>query len=251
VPLSQRLAQASPVGFDAPDGVLRVTNPGTPERPAPEELAARVQALRSQVDSLCQMAGGQQISPVIRAKLGEYRAGLALAEPTYILLDGPMAFLRGGAFDTYATEGLDAAFVSGWQFLATMHDDLRPLLLPPPETDDLPELTDDATPEALTELAEDAIEVAQQAQAEGIMDATVAAALDVTKDYSEAARTDTTHRTHWLRRGWSALGGMLAGLMGFAANGTRVLAWLETPQGQAFLAKVKPLLDQLMSMFKA
>ena len=247
-PLAERLAASSPVGVVVEDGRLGVTNPGTPERVRPRELAQRVVALRVHVAALQDMAQGRQVPPWFARQVAGYAAGLVADEPTFILLDGPMAFLRGGAGDRYVTEALDGALVGGWRHLVVLHDDLRPHLMPPEEDDDLPPLTPEATPEAGIALADEAIAAAREAEGPGGTDKAVAEALVAMKDYFEVAKSDATRRPGLLRRGFKAFGGTLA-LMATGTAGLTYAGWLATPQGQSFLAAIKPILEAILKFY--
>ncbi len=248
-PLAERLAEASPVSFDVAQGQLAATNPGTPERVAPKELTLRIQALRAHLAILQTEAAAKQVPEGVKARLTAYAAPLQMDEPTYILLDGPMSFLRGAVADPFVTDGLEKGFVEGWRQLVTMHDDLRPLLLPPEEEDDLPPLAPEATPEEGIKLADAAIEVAEEAEGPGGTDQNVAAALRAIREYFEVAKANGKLRPGMVRRGLRALGGTLAHITYLGAAGTAVSQWLATPQGQAFLAKLQPILEIILKFF--
>ena len=250
-PLAERLAGAAPVGVVVEDGRLGVTNPGAPARVRPRELVQRVVALRGHVAALQDMAQGRQVPPWFAARLAAYAAGLATDEPTFILLEGPMAFLRGGVGDAYVTAALDGALVGGWRHLVAMHDDLRPHLMPPEEDDDLPALSPEATPEAGIAIADRAIEAAREAEGPGGTDKAVAEALGAIREILEVARADENRRPNQMRRGIAYLGGTLNALIGLGASGSAIAAWLATTQGQSFLAVLRPIYDAILRFFVA
>lgn len=254
-PLAARLASASPVWIEERDGLLEAVNPGTPERPAPKELHIRVEALRAHVDQLLTEARGKQVPAALLVRLEHYQRPLALEEPTYLLLDGPMAFLRGGMQDRYVTEGLEAGFVAGWRQLVAMHDDLRPLLLPPEEDmPDLPDLLPDATAETGLDLADRAIDVLGSDAAAETIGQSVVEALRAAKEYFEVAKADEIRRPGLLRRGFRAVGGivgLLVGGTGLAASAMTIQLWAATPQGQTIIALLRPIFDAILKMFGA
>ena len=249
-PLAQRLAEASPVGLEIVDGALEATNPGAPERVAPRELAQRVDALRTHVAMLIDEARARQVPDSVRVRFERYLQPLQQDEPTYLLLDGPMAFLRGGLGDTYTTDALDGGFVEGWRAMVVMHDDLRPLLLPPEEdTPDLPELTPEATADEGERIADEAIGVLEGNAAVG---ESVVAAMKAAKEYFEVAKMDATRRPGMLARGYRAIGGivgLIVGGVGLIASVMTIQLWAATPQGQAVIVQLQPIFERIIQLF--
>ncbi|MGC1486721.1 MAG: hypothetical protein WA784_02925, partial [Albidovulum sp.] len=252
-PLAQRLAASSPVGIEAQDGRLEASNPGAPERLAPKELQIRVAALRAHVAQILVLARGKQVPAAVIAHFENYERPLAMDEPTYLLLDGPMAFLRGGVGDSYVIDGLDGGLVAGWRQLVEMHDDLRPLLLPPEEDmPALPDLVADATPEAGLELAGQAIEVLGSDAAAESIGKSVVAALEAAKEYFEVAKSDAARRPGLLRRGYRAVGGIvgiIVGGAGLTSSAMTIQLWAASPQGQSIIALLRPIFDAILKMF--
>ena len=198
-------------------------------------------------------AARKQLPDEVRNRLARYAAPLGVEEPTYILLDGPMAFLRGGATDRYVTDGLDGGFVAGWRALVTMHDELRPLLLPPEEDQPvLPPLTAEATPQAGMDLVDDAIAVLTSDAAGDAVGPSVLAAMTAAREYFEAAQAQITAQPGLVRRGMRAVGGML-GLIVTATNlgaaTVAITAWAVTPQGQAVIAALAPIFQSILKLF--
>jgi len=238
----QTLADASPIGLEAQDGQLTASNPGTPERPSPEELKIRLDALRSHLAQLITEAKTKNVPDQIQARFVSYAEPLTQEQPIYLLLDGPMSFLKGGCNDSYVTDGLDGGFVAGWKQLVDMHDDLRPLLLPPEEDDaDLPDVSEDATPEQGSALVDQAIEAFDDPS----VNAEVVDTLRATREYFEAAKTDETRKPNLIKRGMKAIGGIVA----LAASGTGIHAWATSPAGQSVLQKLQPVLDAVLKLF--
>ncbi len=249
LPLTERLMLASPVGFDVQDDQLSATNPGAPERLAPKELALRVIALRTHVAMLLADAEAQQVDRRVVARLAAFAAPLRMDEPTYILLDGPMSFLRGGLADTYVTDALDKGFVEGWLQLVTMHDELRPLLLPPVEADTLPPLSPAATPDEGIRLTDQAISAAEAAEGPGGTDESVAATFRSIRDYFEMAKSGVVSGATALAKGFRALGGAVAWLVRLGGPTAGIATWLASQNGQAFVGVIRTLWDALKGFF--
>ncbi|MBK5927758.1 leucine-rich repeat domain-containing protein [Rhodobaculum claviforme] len=253
--LAQRLAEASTVGLDAPGGRLEAGNAGAPERLAPEERALRVAALRAHVAALQEEARLRNVPEAIRQRIDRYAAPLALPEPSFLLLDGPMAFLRGGLGDRYTTDALDGGFVAAWRALVEMHDALRPLLLPPEEdAPDLPPLTPDATPEAADAVAADVVATLGTAEAREAVGASVIAAANAVRDYFEAAKLNEAQRTTMLRKGMIALGGLVALITGagrLAEASVQFQTWLTTPRARWLAEQLQPAWGRIKALFAA
>lgn len=252
-PLAQRLAEASPLGLVDRDGRIEAENPGDPERLAPKERAVRVQALRAHVAQLREEAEAKQLPADLRARLARYATPLEADEPTFLLLDGPMAFLRGGATDPYVTEALDGGFVEGWRALVAMHDALRPLLMPEElDQPDLPDPAPEATPDAGMAVADDAIAVLEMGRDAGAVGDSVIAAMNAARDYFEAAKSDHVRRPGLVRRGLAAIGGpisLIVNSTGFAASMVTLQLWAATPQGQAVILQLQPILARILALF--
>lgn len=166
-----------------------------------------------------------------------------------------MAFLRGGATDPYVTEGLDGGFVEGWRALVAMHDALRPLLMP--DEEDLPDLPDpapEATPDAGMAVVDDAIAVLEMGRDAGAVGDSVIAAMNAARDYFEAAKSDHARRPGLVRRGLAAIGGpisLIVNSTGFAASMVTLQLWAATPQGQAIILQLQPVLARILALFGA
>jgi hypothetical protein len=253
--LAARLAEASPVEVVLEDGLLQVRNAGAPERIAPKELGLRLTALREQVAALLVERRGKQVRQDIVRRFERYAKALGHEEVTYLLLDGPIAALRGGLNDPYVTDGLDGGFVESWRALVTMHDQLRPLLLPP-EEDDLPELRDDVTVEEGIDLAAKAEAVLQDGVDGGIVHPSIVEAAQAATEYFKAARDDVLQKPTWIKRGVLVLGGLFAKVLEFpaklglaAAGAIKVQEFLLTPAGQALVAALRPLWEVILRFF--
>lgn len=175
------LAEASPIGLTTRDGKLTAVNAGTPERLAPKELSIRLRALRDHLAALQDEAVSKQLPASIRTRFDLYAVPLAEAEPVFYLLDARMVSLKVGARNKYMTDGLDAMFVADWRLLVKMHGELKPLLLPPEEPDDLPALIPEATPKVGLTLADAAITAMESCDT---VDSSVIAAMGAIKEYS-------------------------------------------------------------------
>jgi hypothetical protein len=252
LPLAQRLAQASPLGLVVEDGWVEAANPGTPERLAPKELSLRLQALRTHIAALQADAATQQVPRSLINKFEAYAMPLGSEDPTHILLDGPMSFLRGAVTDSYVRE-LDAGFVAGWRQLVAMHDDLRPLLMP--DEEDMPDLPDpvpEATPEAGLEVVDAALEVLEEGRQAGAVGDSVIAAMTAMRDYFEAAKGDVARRPGLIKRGLRAVGGtlaLLANTTNLTAAAVTLQLWASTPQGQAVILQLQPILARILALF--
>lgn len=253
--LAERLAEASPVDVVLADGLLQARNAGAPERLAPKELGLRVTALREQVGELLHESRGKQMPEDLVRRFQRYAKALDHDEVTYLFLDGPIAALRGGLNDPYVTDGLDGGFVESWRALVTMHDELRPLLLPP-EEDDLPELRKDVTVEEGIDLAAKAETVLQDAVNGGIVHPSIVEAAQAATEYFKAARDDVLQKPTWIKRGVSVLGGLFAKILEFparlglaAAGAIKVQEFLLTPAGQALVAALRPLWEVILRFF--
>lgn len=252
--LAAQLDAASPVELVVEGGRLQARNAGAPERLAPKELGTRIDALRGQVEAVLDEAKGKQMSEDIVKRFRRYAQALKGEEVTYLLLDGPIAALRGGVNDPYITGALDGGFVAMWRALVAMHDDLRPLLLPP-EEDDLPELRDDVTAEEGIDLAEKAESALQEALEDGVVGASVVEAMQAATEYFKVAKVEAEKKP-LLLRGAIAVGGVLGAIVGLpamigaAAEGVmKVQAFLATPAGQALIAVLRPLWEILKGLF--
>ena len=253
--LAERLAEASPVEVVLEGGLLQACNAGTPERVAPKELGLRVTALREQVGELLNESRGKQMPQNLVRRFERYAKALDYEEVTYLLLDGPIAALRGGLNDPYMTGALDGGFLGMWAELVKMHDQLRPLLLPPEEDDSL-ELRDDVTPEDVLEIARKVEDAFLDAEADGVVGSSMVEAVQASADYVQAAKSSPEQKRNWLKRGVMALGGFVANVIGrFIALGAvagaafQVQAFLATPYGQALVEKLRPLLEGILRLF--
>jgi hypothetical protein len=253
--LAARLAEASPVEVVLEGGLLQARNAGTPERLAPKELGLRVTALREQVGELLNESRGKQMPQNLVRRFERYAKALDYEEVTYLLLDGPIAALRGGLNDPYMTGALDGGFLGMWAELVKMHDQLRPLLLPPEEDDSL-ELRDDVTPEDVLEIARKVEDAFLDAEADGVVGSSMVEAVQASADYVQAAKSSPEQKRNWLKRGVVALGGFVANVIGrFIALGAvagvafQVQAFLATPYGQALVEKLRPLLEGILRLF--
>ena len=253
--LAARLAEASPVEVVLGGGLLQARNAGTPERLAPKELGLRVTALREQVGELLNESRGKQMPQNLVRRFERYAKALDYEEVTYLLLDGPIAALRGGLNDPYMTGALDGGFLGMWAELVKMHDQLRPLLLPP-EEDDSFELRDDVTPEDVLEIARKVEDAFLDAEADGVVGSSMVEAVQASADYVQAAKSSPEQKRNWLKRGVVALGGFVANVIGrFIALGAiagaafQVQAFLATPYGQALVEKLRPLLEGILRLF--
>jgi hypothetical protein len=253
--LAARLAEASPVDVVLEGGLLQARNAGAPERFAPKELGLRVTALREQVGELLHESRGKQMPEDLVRRFQRYAKALDHDEVTYLFLDGPFAALRGGLNDPYVTDGLDGGFVESWRALVTMHDELRPLLLPP-EEDDLPELRKDVTAEEGIDLAAKAETVLQDGVDGGIVHSSIVEAAQAATEYFKAARDDVLQKPTWIKRGVLVLGGLFAKVLEFpaklglaAAGAIKVQEFLLTPAGQALVAALRPLWEVILRFF--
>ena len=253
--LAQQLAEASPVALDAPDGKAEAGNPGGVERVGPRELAQRLQALRAHVAALQDEAVRRNLSLDIRTRFNRYAVPLAQPEPGFVMLDGPMSFLRGGVNDPFITEGLDGGFVAAWRMLVEMHDALRPFLQPPEEAvPTVPPLTEDATPETADAVGEAVAETLRVAESEGAVGKSVVAAADAVREYFEAAKANEAQRATFLRRGLIALGGLVAILTGagrLAEASVHFQTWLSTPKARWLAERLQPLWERIKTFFEA
>lgn len=253
--LAERLAEASPVEVVLEGGLLQARNAGTPERVAPKELGLRVTALREQVGELLNESRGKQMPQNLVRRFERYAKALDYEEVTYLLLDGPIAALRGGLNDPYMTGALDGGFLGMWAELVKMHDQLRPLLLPPEEDDSL-ELRDDVTPEDVLEIARKVEDAFLDAEADGVVGSSMVEAVQASADYVQAAKSSPEQKRNWLTRGVVALGAAVAKVIkGFEAIGTlsraavQVQEFLASPYGQALVAALRPLLEVIKALF--
>ncbi len=250
--LAQSLAEASPIALTTRDGKLTAVNAGTPERLAPKELSIRLQALRVHLAALQEEAASKQLPAAIRQRFERYAVPLAEAEPTYLLLDGPMAVLKGGLRDKYTVEALDGGFVAGWRALVKMHSDLRPLLLPPDEPDDLPPLKPDTTAEMGQEIADQLVAIFDAPDARLAVDPSVIDAVKAAGEFFEAANLERSKKTTWIKRGVYVIGGLVSLIIlgGAASDGLlQIGAWLTSSQGQYILTKLQPIFEFIKGLF--
>jgi hypothetical protein len=253
--LAAQLADASPVDVVLEGGLLQARNAGAPERLAPKELGLRVTALREQVAVLLVECPGKQVPEDVVRRFERYAKALGHEEVTYLLLDGPIAALRGGVNDPFMTSALDGGFLEMWAELVKMHDQLRPLLLPP-EEDDLPELRKDVTAEEGIDLAAKAETVLQDAVNGGIVHPSIVEAAQAATEYFKAAKDDILQKPTWIKRGVLVLGGLFAKVLEFpaklglaAAGVIKVQEFLLTPAGQALVAALRPLWELIKAFF--
>jgi hypothetical protein len=253
--LAARLAEASPVEVVLDGGLLQARNAGAPERLAPKELGLRVTALREQVAALLGESRAKQIPEDVARRFQRYAKALGHEEVTYLLLDGPIAALRGGVNDPYVTSALDGGFVESWRALVTMHDELRPLLLPP-EEDNLPDLRDDVTAEVGIDLATQAEAALQEGVTGELVAGSVVEAMQAATEYFKAAKSATEKKQTWIRRGVAVLSAVVVGVLGipvgigtYAETALKVQEFLLTPAGQALVAALRPLWEAILRFF--
>ncbi len=253
--LAARLAEASPVEVVLEGGLLQARNAGAPERLAPKELGLRVTALREQVAALLVECPGKQVSQDIVRRFERYAKALGHEGVTYLLLDGPIAALRGGLNDPFMTSGLDGGFLGLWAELVKMHDELRPLLLPR-EADDILELRDDVTPEEVLEVARKVEDALVEAEADGLVGSSMAEAVQASADYTQVAKSSAEEKRNWLKRRVAVLGTVVMGVLGipvgigaYAEAGLKVQEFLLTPAGQALVAALRPLWEVIKALF--
>jgi hypothetical protein len=253
--LAARLAEASPVEVVLEGGLLQARNAGTPERLAPKELGQRETALREQVAALLDECRRKQVPHDIVRRFERYAKALGHEEVTYLLLDGPIAALRGGLNDPYMTSALDNGFLGMWAQLVKMHDELRPLLLPPVE-DDLPDLRDDLTADEGIDLATQAEAALQEGVTGGVVDRSVVEAMQAATEYFKAAKSATEKKASWIKRGAVVLGAVVMSVLeisvdigAYAEAALKVQEFLLTPAGQALVAALRPLWDVIKAIF--
>lgn len=255
--IAARIVDSAGLGLEMVAGRPELVNAPAPERLAPKERETRLQALRLHVADMCDDAAGCNLPQVYTRQFQRYAEALAAEEPTYLLLDGPMARLRGAAHDPYVTEALDAGFVAGWRDWIRQHDELRPLLLPPEDLDALPPVKPDVTPADAKNLADQVIEALEPAVAAGEVGGSVIEGVAAAREYFEVAAENTQRRPALLKRGLVAIGGILGSLSGLVGASGRladaamkVQNWIATPQGQAVVAALRPIWDLLVTFFK-
>jgi len=250
--LATRLAQAAPVAIEMQEGMLVAVNAGAPERLAPKEMGLRVEALREQVAELCRMKAGRNLPGDYSAAFDRYARALNRDDtPTYLFLDGPMGMLRGGVGDGFVTDALDGGFVESWRALVKMHDELRPLLLPPDESDQVPDLLEGVKPDDLTKLADDLKKSFEPAVEEGLVSPSVPASIEAGKELAEAPRPG------WIKRSaialWSVVSGSQKALLEAGKSSAAFVAiqkFLETSAGQTLLGALDAALKFLLALFR-
>jgi hypothetical protein len=253
--LAERLAEASPVEVVLEGGLLQARNAGTPERLAPKELGQRETALREQVAALLDECRRKQVPHDIVRRFERYAKALGHEEVTYLLLDGPIAALRGGLNDPYMTSALDNGFLGMWAQLVKMHDQLRPLLLPP-EEDNLPDLRGDVTAEVGIDLATQAEAALQEGVMGELVAGSVVEAMQAATDYFKAAKSATEKKQTWIKQGVAVLGAVVMGVLGipvgiglYAEAALKVQEFLKTPAGEVLSAALRPLWEVIKARF--
>lgn len=247
-----RAERSAPVDFTVREGRLSVATT-TPDTARPVEMAQRLSAQRQLVRLLIEEAAQKQLPQLIFRRFELYADALSAEAPTYILIDGPMAILRASLTDEFITGPLDEGFLAGWSHLIECHDRLRPYLGPAPfEDDDLPDPAPDTTPAQAEEMTDDAIAVMQEGMDQGAVDPNVIEALSAIRDYFEAAGMGVSPQPSLLKRGLIAIMGTLARVtqaVALPASVATLAGWAVTPQGQATIAKLAPIMDRLLAVF--
>ncbi|MEL7182288.1 MAG: leucine-rich repeat domain-containing protein, partial [Pseudomonadota bacterium] len=243
-----RLEAGQSLDLKVQDDHLSVMNMDGAERVAPQELADRLTALRMQTSALLEEAAQAQIPSTLVRRLERYAHALEREAPTYLILDGPMAVLKGSISDPYVVAALDQGFVEGWQYLIDAHDALRELVLP--RAPELPTPRPDVTPEEGIALVEEAVEAATPAVDDNAFDETLVETLAAIRDYFEAAKSETADKPGLIRRGLGALGELSAKVLHVVSlsSGVATLTqWFASAQGQAFIVQMRALLDKLLA----
>lgn len=236
-----QLISSSPISLADNDGILTVRNNRQSCSHSPEGLEIRLVALRRHLDQLIGEGQEKQLGRDILQRLQHYANALNDKEPLYILLDGPMAFLRGALSDDYIAMALDEGFAEACRLLIAKHDELCPYLVPNWRVETkLPEFGPDATPELGIELLESVeFELDDPTVDERVLDA-----LEPFKDYFTLASEDLNRRSGLVRRAFSGLGGLLGILV--AAVG--IHTWATSTAGLVIVQRLQPILDRVIQL---
>lgn len=242
--LEGSLLRNSPVEILDHYGQIEAINTSYPAKLAPEEKRARVIALKKHTAALIHECEHKQVPAPIVDRLRRYLHPLENDEPLFILLDGPMSFLRGSLQDSFLvaeiTHATDKGFVAAIKQLCVMHDQVAPLLSPE-ESDDIPELKADADEGQGRELVNETVQVLASDDAAEKFGQTMIDALEAARDYFSVANPRPSVLTH----GFKAIGGILAAMV----SSTAIITWGATPQGAIVLAKLRALLEKAMAFF--
>jgi predicted Zn finger-like uncharacterized protein len=253
--ISERLIASAPVDLEVREGKLTIRKAHDGQVARPMEKRQRIEAQRNLVKQLTQEAETKQIPVMILRRFLAYAEALDADEPTYILLDGPMAILSASLNDRFLVDSLDGGFLSGWQHLVACHEKLLEHISHVPDEKnglDGIVLKKIAVAEAkeLTDEAKVVLDTGRDAQVVGqeLVDAIVAM-----QDYLEAASIAPKIEMSLLRKGMMAIAGTLlriTHIIAFPASVVTLTGWAVTPQGQEVLRKLKPIVDKILMFFQ-
>lgn len=198
--------------------------------------------MRSHLGQLQSEAKRRQVPEEITSRFSSYSIPLAQEEPMLVLLEGPMAFLRGGLEDPYVTDALDGGFVKGWRKLCEMHDQLADCLNDGRVASE-PEivLSEDVQIEEISEATKEVI-IAMDGQS---VSDEVRAALSAAKDFFDRERESKQPRMKLV----SQAAVFVASLVAFAGSGAGLHSWAISTEGQTVIHKLSLLVERVIAFF--
>ncbi|MEP4337086.1 MAG: hypothetical protein ABJ360_11980 [Roseobacter sp.] len=199
-------------------------------------------ALRVQLEQLQSEAIKRQLPEEVVSRLNSYAVPLSYDTPVLILLDGPMAFLKGGLNDPYTTDALDGGFIGGWQKLCGLHDQLANCLAPKDSEGDAElRLTEDFEIEEARDLTRQVLDAVDSPS----VSKELITVLQATSDTVEKASERLNQRTGLVRRALTLIGAVTA----FPATGAALHSWSASLEGRAVIDKLIPLAERFAALF--
>ncbi|WP_373314135.1 hypothetical protein [Jannaschia pagri] len=232
----------------AEEGILGFNSAGlaTAKESLREEIgsdgAMVLAALRSQLAQLQKEAVKRQLPEELLSRLTSYSVPLNYETPALILLDGPMAFLKGGLNDPYTTDALDGGFIGGWQKLCDLHDQFASCFnTTGVETDSELDLAEDFDIDEARDLTEQVLDsVGGPSVSEELV-----IVLQATRDAIEKASEGAIQRKGIVRRALTLIGSIAA----FAATGTALHSWSVSVEGRIIIERLLPLVERFSALF--
>lgn len=240
-----KLSDASVVKFESRQGKIASFNQDPDNS---DEIANRtvlIGTLRLHVNSLLFEAKAKQLPEFMVARLKRYEQQIDKSDPLFIMLDAPMAFLRGSVKDKYTLEGLDRGFILGLRKLIQIHRELEKTFATSiVDSLDRP-LKDNVTAEDLGEVSNRVQKVVSDVSLHDDLAISTLDTLNALRDYVAAATHNVQKSGATLKIGISAFITTLAAL----ANAASIHLWTSAATGSTFLARIKDLIMTLWNFF--
>lgn len=245
------LAAFSPVALGKVGDRLEVVNPAPPQRVNPVEAAQRVAGLRAQVALIRQEAQQTQCAPALLRRLDAYAEGLQPDLPIWFVIDAAMQMIEGSLDDDYLSHAVDKGLKRGFDAIFTAHHALRPLLMPPTDTEEaalaaLPPLDPEIGAKDVEAMVGEVLEVMAEPEVRDQVGQQLTNTLKAVEDLAVSFKHKLDDRPGLLRRVVMPFGGMLAVL----SNAATVHGWWLGPTGVTLTARLQPLIEKFLQWFQ-